>query len=246
MNNSETYSFQIQYYNLDFNENITFTTLGNFILHAAGNHAQLLGFSIDNLFKQQKTWVLSRFYVVMDSYPKAGEILQIQTWVHSVETFFSTRKFRLFSQSGKQIGNASSTWAVIDINTRRPYPLSNIISNLDYVNGFDSAIKLPERVTLDFAPEMLVYSDKVKYSDMDINKHMTSMHYLEWILDAFDLDFLKSHTLKSVELNFLQELNFAEKVDVRLNKYENFYYAELYNQTNNASACKCKLFWESI
>lgn len=44
------------------------------------------------------------------------------------------------------------------------------------------------------------------FSDLDMNNHITSMRYLDWAADTFDYEYLNTHLVQSVDINFNHEL----------------------------------------
>jgi acyl-ACP thioesterase len=53
---------------------------------------------------------------------------------------------------------------------------------------------------------------RVMYSDLDMNNHLTSMRYLDWALDCIDIDYLNTHTVQTVDINFMHETPVNEDV----------------------------------
>ena len=49
---------------------------------------------------------------------------------------------------------------------------------------------------------------------MDLNVHTNVLKYLQCVCDVFSLDFYSKRILKSIEINFLKELKYADKGSV--------------------------------
>jgi medium-chain acyl-[acyl-carrier-protein] hydrolase len=47
---------------------------------------------------------------------------------------------------------------------------------------------------------------KVKYSDIDINGHVNSIRYIQWISDCFSLDCYRKCQVKRFEINYMTEM----------------------------------------
>jgi len=56
---------------------------------------------------------------------------------------------------------------------------------------------------------------KVKYSDIDVNKHVNTVRYIEWISDCFSLETYNSSQVKRFEINFMNELLFDDLVVIK-------------------------------
>jgi len=72
------------------------------------------------MFKMNLTWVLSGFFITIDSYPKWQDTITIQTWPSGLERLFAMRDFIIFDADRKVIGTAKSAWIVIDMALRKP------------------------------------------------------------------------------------------------------------------------------
>lgn len=60
--------------------------------------------------------------------------------------------------------------------------------------------KVPE---LNHAGELARF--RACFSDIDVNQHVNSTRYLQWMLDSHSHEFLKTRTPTSIELSFLSE-----------------------------------------
>ncbi|MDD3907653.1 MAG: thioesterase, partial [Bacteroidales bacterium] len=55
---------------------------------------------------------------------------------------------------------------------------------------------------------------RVKYSDIDFNRHANSMKYLEWMVDLFPLEAFSHQRIKRVDINYINEVLFGEIVEI--------------------------------
>ena len=58
------------------------------------------------------------------------------------------------------------------------------------------------------------YERRILYSDIDINRHLYSMRYLQMALDTFDVEYLERCNISEIDLNFIAEVLCGETVDV--------------------------------
>lgn len=198
------WSYKIEAQDIDFKRDISLKSLTNYILITAGKNADENGFGIMELQNKNLTWVLTRLLIEMERIPTENDTISIETWVYKIGTLFTIRNFRLADQSGESIGWASSTWAVMDMQTRRSVQLNSIPSMQHYL--------IPEPVPIG-EPHHLADADgepansfRVRYSNIDVNNHANSLFYIEWISDCFSLDFYLRNSIRRFEINFLKEL----------------------------------------
>ena len=237
------FRFHIESYICDFTGKATLPLIGNFILQAATIHAQERGFGYDQISKDNCAWVLSRLSVEMYEYPRHDEYLTVETWVEDVSRFFTQRCFSFISQDGKTIGYARSVWAAIDMLTRRPVDIPIWRPDLqDYISReavcpIEKLTKIPEIIKSE--PQM-GYS--IRYSDIDINKHMNSVKYIEHILNVFDLELFDQKKISRFDMVYLQEGCFGEKLKAYVHSQNNDEYI-IDTKRNNESICRARVVW---
>lgn len=209
MSTKKKYIYDIEPQDVDFMRKVSLKSLTNFILITASKNANENGFGIMDLQKKNLTWVLSRLVIEMDRIPSEDDSIGIETWVEKIGTAFTTRDFRISDANDVVIGYATSTWAVMDMKTRRSISLDLIPSMKEYIVDESTPIGDPEHLT-SVAGE-IVNSFTVRYSKIDVNNHANSLFYVQWISDSFSLDFYRTHKIKRFEINFLKELTIDDK-----------------------------------
>ena len=213
-----TYTFAAESYLTDFKGRVTLPMIGNYLIHAASDHAASRGFGFTDMTEQHTAWVLSRLAIEMNEYPKAFEKVCVSTWVDEVGRLFTSRCFKLSDPTGTRVyGYARSIWAAIDLKTRRPTLLDveglSRCSEPDYPCPIDKPAKISP---IEQQAEAVDY--KVKYSDLDINGHFNSIKYIEHMLDLFELSFFEEKEIRRFEIAYLQEGRYG--MDLSLYKQE--------------------------
>jgi acyl-ACP thioesterase len=208
-----SFKFHIESYVCDFTGKATLPVMGNFILDAASIHAQERGFGYEDISRDNVAWVLSRLSVEIWEYPGYDRDLIVETWVEAVSRYFTQRCFRFMDGENKVIGYARSIWAAIDVVTRRPVDIPAWRPDLaGYVDGgrecpIEKMAKIP---TIEGMEPAMGYS--VRYSDIDINKHMNSVKYIEHALNVFDLAVFREKNIRKFEIVYLAEGVFGDKL----------------------------------
>lgn len=236
------FKFRIESYVCDFTGKATLPLISDFILHAATIHAQERGFGYDRISNDNCAWVLSRLSVEMYEYPEHDKILTVQTWVEDVSRFFTQRCFAFINEDGKTIGYSRSIWAAIDMETRRPVDIPAWRPDLfDYVDDkicpIEKLSKIPE--VNDIEPQM-GYS--IRYSDIDINKHMNSVKYIEHTLNVFGLELFDHKRISRFDMVYLQEGHFGEKLKIYVSPQKGDEYI-IDTKKNNESICRARIVW---
>lgn len=234
-----TVTYRIEAGDIDFRRKVSLTSLINFLLTTAGKNADENGFGVLDLQSLNYTWVLSRLAFEMERMPTDADVISIETWIEDVGTAFTTRNFRITDAEDKVIGWASSSWAIINMETRRPVALDTITGLQRFIVKESTPVGVPGRISS--VRGEVANTFKVKYSDTDVNVHANSLHYVRWISDCFPLDFYRSHYIKQFEINYLKELTFADEGEVyRETKQPNDFYFQLVTRDKGV-CCRARL-----
>lgn len=236
-----TYKFQVQPQNVDFQREITFVALGNYLLAAAGFNAEQNGFGMQKLHSINCSWVLSRIAFELDERLTEYQDFKIETWVDDVNRLATTRAFKILNEKNEVIGGACSNWVMFDMNTRRPTDLLNVEGLKDVAEHDSGVVEKPIRLTAVEGKSVADFS--VKYSDIDTNGHVNSMCYAEWLCDLFSLDIYQKKRIKRFELNYIQESFWGDNIQIyKEEKFENDFHFEIKN--GDKSICKARIVWE--
>ncbi|MDR2684071.1 MAG: acyl-[acyl-carrier-protein] thioesterase [Prevotellaceae bacterium] len=242
MTTNHKFTFEVTPQDVDFTRRITLVSLGNYILNTAGTAASLNNFGLETLLNENLAWVVSRLAIEMKYYPVQYEQFSIETWVEDYGKLFTTRNFKVFDKKSNVIGAASSVWAVINLNTRRPYSLQNKMEWNRFATGIGAGIEKPVKID-ETVPEIPATAyHTVCYSDIDFNQHTNSMKYVQWLADTFDLTIFEQKNIIRFDANYIHEARFGEKTAIFVDEKENKTLCGIKNSDNNL-LCKIRLVW---
>jgi acyl-ACP thioesterase len=240
-----SFQFHIESYVCDFTGKATLPVMANFLLQAASIHAQQRGFGYEQISKDKVAWVLSRLSIEIDEYPGYDCDLMVETWVEAVSRYFTQRCFRFVDADNRTIGYARSIWAAIDMETRRPIDISLWRPDLaDYIDAekecpIEKMTKIPPVNQVDAS---MGYS--VRYSDIDINKHMNSVKYIEHVTNLFDLSVYKEKEIHKFEIVYLAEGIFGDKLKLyKMPVSEDECLVD--TKKNEESICRSRIIWRN-
>ena len=212
MSLKKSYSFQIQPQDVDFQFRVTMAAFANILLTTAGYNADDNGFGLRRLHEMDCAWVLSRLAIEMKRFPEQYEKISVETWVEEVGRANTTRNFCIRDENDEIIANACSEWVFFDMKTRRAKDLLTLEGIHKFANGERGLIEKPVKLG---AVEGSDYDGfKVKYSDIDINGHVSSMRYIQWVSDCFSLNCYRKCQLKRFEINYMNEMVFDDFVEI--------------------------------
>lgn len=195
--------FQVHSYDVDVTQRATVPSLCRHFLEGAWSHAEALGIGFNDLAKQGRVWVLSRLLLEIRRRPRWGETVIFRTWPRGIESVFAMRDFECADSGGSLHCGGTSAWLVLNQVTRRPQRIQGLLDNIPATSRrmtTRNPSKLPARHFNDASA-----SWAVRPSDIDVNAHVNSVSYVEWMLDTYTLDFHRTHTLERLEVNFTGE-----------------------------------------
>ncbi|MCD7970990.1 MAG: thioesterase [Alistipes sp.] len=232
------YNYTVSQRDVDFTGKCSPASLMNHILQAAGDDADLNGFGIKDLNMGNCSWVLSRMCTEFNRRPSQGERISVRTWVSEVGRLMTTRNMVVFDGNREQVACAVTQWAVIDIDSRRAL---DIRANVDYrgkILDEPSPAGPPERIHKLDSEECAVKT--VVYSDVDFNRHMNAMKYVEWILDHAPVVRV-TESLRRIDINFLKEALLGSRLSLICMEADGVVRYEIREQTAGDPLCRCGL-----
>ncbi|MCU0276803.1 MAG: thioesterase [Acidobacteria bacterium] len=180
------------------------------MMEAAGRHAERLGVGVRQLHARGLTWVLARLHVMISSIPASGATVHIATWPAGRHRLFAVRDFQLSDGAGRELLRATSAWALMNTETRRPARLD------PHLPVFSSH---PERmVEDDFAPLPPAHPDsgrtayRAAAADIDLNDHVNNTVYIDWALRSVP-EGARAWNPLSLEAAFLGEARLGQEID---------------------------------
>lgn len=183
------------------------------IIEVATQHANLLGIGYADLSQHSIGWVLSRMALCMQRWPRFNRSFALHTWIEDVNRLYSTRCMRITGEDGDTIGEARTIWAAINTADRTPADIS--ILGLDsLVIGADGiSVPRPGRIPSCSAEDVRA-SYTWRYSDIDINRHVNSVRYIETMLDIWPLEHYDTHRIAQLDIIYQHECLCGQTVAV--------------------------------
>ena len=206
-------TFDVMDSHCDFHRDTKISEILNQFQDVATVHAGLLNCSFDAMRARGYFWVLSRVSMDILHAPRAGEKVLVRTFPEKPLPLQCYRCYTMASETGERLVNGYSMWCALDLKRNRLTPIRNI-SLLDPENfetrDFDAALdKILEE------PGEEVYTKIVRATDLDANIHMNNTRYADVILDAFPLEYLNTHRVSHLQINYLSQARAGDSIRVR-------------------------------
>lgn len=205
--------YEIQYYEIDYKGRLLIASLMNYLGDIATRQSEEIGIGIDYLKEHGIAWVLYKWSIDMERYPSYGEKIKIRTKPYSFRKFYAYRIFEIIDSNENVIGTANSVWFLIDIKKRKAI---RIPENMYKAYGMDKdkndildikKIKPPEKINNEKIFD-------VRYSDIDTNKHVNNVKYLEWAIETVPLEVVVNYTVQRINITYEKETTYGHTIKV--------------------------------
>ena len=86
---------------------------------------------------------------------------------------------------------------------------------------------------------------KVDYDDIDVNKHVNNVRYLDWALKTLDYDFRKTHKVNTIDIYYKKEISFGGRVlsEVEFDETRTNSIHRIKNADTGEILCSIKIGW---
>ena len=233
-----TYKNMVQPKSVDFTRRASVASIIGYMLDVAGEDAERKGFGLSALDSASNTWVLSRLAVEITAQPKQYEDIAIDTWVNEFNRLSSTRNFRIH-RGAECVAAGVSQWCMLNMESRQVVDMS-ILKDTYMQAMVDEPSPIPSPARLRPITPVGNTSRPVVYSDIDFNRHMNTMRYIDLIFDNVPLELIEQNNGLRIDLNFIAEARYGEVVTIGWVNEGNIWSFELSASTEKV-LCRAKV-----
>ena len=203
--------YTIPCYDTDASGRLKPASFMNLAQEAAGQHAVYLGFGYDDLIATNTAWILSRVHIRFVDTPMWKDDVVLTTWHKGLNRLFFVRDFRLTDKEGRTRVEATTSWLVMNLETRRLVRDPQLREGSECLEDVIATPAGKVQMPKDVEPQ-LIFEHLVAYSDIDVNGHANNAMYMQWAMDAVDYDIASTRPVKEVTINFNHETKAGDVV----------------------------------
>ena len=207
-----TYNYRIEPQDVDFTLRASASSIINYMLNVAGLDAHNKGFGVDVLQDKSVTWVLSRLAVDIELQPRQYDNVAIDTWVNDFNRLSSTRNFRM-RLDDKHLASGVSQWCMLNMETRQVVDMS-LLKDVYTRAMVDQPSPITAPMRLRATEPQATMSRPVVYSDIDFNRHVNTLRYIDLIFDMLPLEAIEQNGGMRLDFNFLAEARYGDILSV--------------------------------
>lgn len=239
-------SYEVHSYDTGTNGKLRPDALLSYLQDIAGHHASILNVGRIDLLEKKRFWALLRIVCKLSSTPEWNDKIVIKTWPKGIEGILAIRNFIIEGANAKVIGEASSSWVVVDSVSRRPVRPDAHLAELGKDVPLNDFSCPPAAKLLPAGKD--VYKSKpkgVRYSDLDVNMHVNNARYMQWILDSYPLDFIQNNEVVEIEANYNSETTPGEEYIITAEEKGDSFYHSIIKEDSGREASLFRIKWKS-
>ena len=186
------------------------------ILENSGSrHSDLAGNNVLEGSSNGMAWILTDWYVEIDSRPRYGSKIKAKTWSQGATSIFGTsRDFELYC-NGEICGRGTTRWVLYDVLSSRPKKAEPDLMEKygpESISVFGS-VKLP-KITV---PESFEREIKLmpRRNDIDFNFHVHNLVYVDYAMEVLPEDVYRKHDFKKIRINYKSGVKEGEEIVVK-------------------------------
>lgn len=185
-----------------------------------GYHSDLAGYGVNEIETTKLSWILLDWKLEVKNRPTYGDELNIHTWARGINKFFTYRDYEIYNQKGEICAIATSKWVLINITNGKLARITEEIiekynpENKKIFPGELEKINIPDVFdsTIDY---------KVIRKDIDINKHMHNLYYLDLAYEALPEDIYEQRPFNNVRIIYKKEIKLGDEIHCKYAKEDN-------------------------
>lgn len=198
------YQSRIRYSELDETGHLKIESLLDYFQDCSTFHSEDLGLGVEYLKERHMVWVMSSWQIVVERYPKLGEVVTIGTAPYDFKGFIGYRNFLMTDQDGNRLACANSIWSLLDTESFKPIKPSDEMMK---------AYTLENKLEMDYAPRKILIPENAQKREMvqirahhlDTNHHVNNGQYVRIAIDSlmqkYPIKQLRAEYRKQVYLN---------------------------------------------
>jgi acyl-ACP thioesterase len=198
-------AFRVHSFDADERRRLAPRSLCAFLQEAAGRDADRRGAGMGHLLDRGLAWMLQRLVVEVLAWPAEQEEITVATWPTRFGGAAAERAFTVEDGRGRRRAQATSRWAVVDLQARRAVRLPDFIRAIPVGEDQLDVATGPVPQAPKEAPLLAERPLEVRRADLDVVGHANNTRYVEWGLEAVPDAWHEAHELATFDVAFRRE-----------------------------------------
>ncbi len=188
-------------------------------------------------------WILSKYHLKVLRRAPVSSDLQLETWFEPSKSPVRLRPNLRISLDGETCALGQMELCLANVAESSLVRLSQIDFPDDESEHCDIDVPKVRKLKIEEEGMNLAYTYTVRYSDLDNNRHMNNLHYVDLVENAFASSFYEEHPIADLELEYVEQCYEGESIDV-LTRVCDDYAEVLARRESGAIALKAVIAFE--
>lgn len=180
----------------------------------AGYQSDYVGFGANETVKTKIAWVLLDWELEVIKRPTYGQTLQVKTWGRNMNKFFTYRDYEIYDENNELCIIATSKWTLLNIEKRKMVRLTEEL--IEKYKPEEKSVFLDEKLDKIKIPTKFISNIKYKVirKDIDLNKHMHNLYYLDLAYEALPEDVYAKRPFDNVRITYKKEIKLRRHIEL--------------------------------
>ncbi len=179
------------------------------------SHSALWNAGYFALRKKGLAWVITRALLQIDRAPVIGETIVARTWPGKPRHAIYPRYYLFQDPDGRVFARASTLWVLMDIAAREMVPGEKYGLPAFEFPELPPPIENPGAIPK-LSGEEQRSEQPVKFTDIDINRHVNNARYVDWLCDRYPYEWHERQRLSWLTVHFASETKPDERLETAL------------------------------
>ncbi len=201
---------RVVYYETDITGSLSIGRLIDLMMLVSGDQSNQLGVTDQKVGALGLGWVVTQHIIDIKRMPRVNEVVKITTQAKSYNRYFCYRDFWVADKNDNQLVKMHSVFVLMDRTKRKIVRLPEEIVapyECEYTRKIER-LAAPRPVEKSSGEKKY----RVRFMDIDGNRHVNNVHYFDWMLDALPAEFVTNHQLVQMNIQYRQEVYYGAMV----------------------------------
>lgn len=241
-------TYTIRTSEIDNRKIATVPSLLKLMHEAAMENVLRIKLSVWDLEPHNISWVLMRKSLKINRLPTLGETIHIVTYPVDFEKYFTYRDYKVFDEKGDLLAASSSTWLLMDTETRKMTRIPPfILAFNEKMPNKEECLPIPKTKMAKFENAETSKSFRVDWHDLDFNNHMSNVLYIQTMLEALPDNILQQSQLKEMNITYKIEGRWKDQINSELQQVDaNNFLHRLVRQSDGKELALAESKWDTV
>lgn len=236
---------EVKEYECDATGEMALPSLVNVMVQVSGVQSASLGNTKEQMRERGLSWIIIQYHMKVNRMPVLQEQITIETEALSYNRFFTYRSFRAYDERDELLVEVLTTFSLMNMDTRKLVQVPKDI--IEPYQAEESRTLLRQARPVPLAEgEVVTQPFRVRYLDIDANRHVNNARYIDWIINTLEVDFLLTHQMESFTIKYEKEVDYGHIIESRMtiSEQEDGKMLSAHQIVNgDAVACSASIIW---